>query len=210
MGAPFLSDSPRSKASGCNPDTRGCISLHRTPFYLGQACSLVATNPCKICVVGSIPILSRLLSHASVAHLVEQVASNDQAAGSSPVRRTTFHHGLMRHNRSRDFIGQRGPSCSANGYKADVGWLHQTVNLDPSRGVVGSIPSVSTIFFGRIAQLVERSLDKRDVAGSSPAMTTTFYMDDRYGIGRNSKSLATRFDSGRPCGGVAQPGRAVA
>jgi hypothetical protein len=27
-----VSDSPRSKASGCNPDMRGCISLHRTPF----------------------------------------------------------------------------------------------------------------------------------------------------------------------------------
>ena len=28
-------------------------------------------------------------------------------------------------------------------------------------------------FFGRLAQLVERRLDKADVAGSSPAVTTT-------------------------------------
>ena len=154
-------------------------------IYAGIA-QLVEQQFCKLTVAGSTPAVG--FGGSSVSDSTSPLQG--ERKGLNPFFSTSFW-GYRLMVRTVDFLSANTGSNPVNPL-CQCGRMVRRRASNPTARV--RFPALA--YFGTVAQLVERCLEKAGVVGSNPARST---FRDAAGQPENSKSSWVRFDSWRPC-----------
>jgi hypothetical protein len=145
-------------------EVRGSTPLSSTSFVVGEVAHLGERIVRNDEVAGSTPVFSTsfVLQQCAVSSArSERFLDMEEVAGSNPARRTRFYAG-----------GRRDTDTNSPAPDWPGRLLARTSAFQAGEG--GSKPPRATKFEGAISSAGERSLHTREVAGSNPALRTSF------------------------------------